>query len=641
MMPSDMRPGRLLALQGQAIRRFPVTYLACYLIFWLLHAWVEPSRSLIDELARDTVFEIGLGSLLSAGIAAMAFRLFLETLVFDQNSKVPAFFLQKNGRLSPVLLHLPALLFLGLCLVMFSMTGSQVEREIQTLFLVPMAALLFVAAVLRPGSRSQALAAGIAPEDIPLFHWHCARHDGMALVFAGLVSFVTMLGLLAALAALDTLSLLGYGNPLYADITFFCAIILFPSLAMAGFLKLDAASPQQKSCSIIGHPDFFKIALWFRLGFSYLILPLALFYMAILYAYLVRMIVLQEWPENGVGLSIGVYLAFGFAVQMICFGLRETGPVWVRLYERFFPYAVLPLVITLLIASMERMAAYGVTELRYVLVLFVVWLGVASGFLIFRRPKLYVFPLSLALLLAVANIGSWSPWGAQGLSLSSQKQELRDLLDVISGQAHPDSTASLIERADEDQRERLRSLYRFFDARNALDHIQPIFAGYKIQSFTTELLMAFNDPSSLSVVSTPLFLHSVTEYDWQAHFHLSSLMHSKPHVQHDLQKQLGEISVKLEPKSRVLHIDGKTADQNILFDFTDLIKNPEDGYRERPAETMLFQKQAGGLHVRLWVESVHFRQVLQDNAWALENLKAHILFRFEEETRPAELENAL
>jgi len=620
-MTSDMRPGRVLALQGQAMRRFPVAYLAFCLLFVLSLFWIHDATSLVDE----DLFEIGLSGFVTAGMMAIASRLFLETTVAGKMPLVLSVFQRKDGTLSPMVAPLPGLFCLGLCLFFFAEASSESAREYQALFLIPAAILFLLAAFLRPGSASQTLAAGIAPEDLPLFHWQCARHDGLAFAFAFLLSFVTMLGLFAAIAALDKLSLFGNTDDLYASIALFCIILLFPALGMAGLLQLDQRLPREESCLTIGTPEFFKIALWFRLSFSYLIVPLALLYMVILYAYLGQMVVLQDWPKNGVGLFIGVYLAFGFAVLMTCFGLRETEPVWVRAYERFFPYAVLPLALTLLIASVVRMSAYGVTEPRYFLALFVIWLNVASVLLIFRRPKLYIFPLSLAGLLALASFG---PWGAQSLSLMSQKQELRHLLDAMATQTQDDQIA------------RLRSIQDFFETRHAFDQIESIFAAHTLSKTLTRPPVVFN---SFWVNAAPRSLHSIKDYDWQARFYLTNYLYSKAE---DGQKRFGALSMALEQKSTRLHISGKTADQQLVFDFADLVasvKDPKDTYRTLPSQKMTFEKQAGGFHVRLYVENAHYEWEQRSQRWVLGNLEGHLFFRFasEKDRRTDRLKNAL
>jgi len=360
--------------------------------------------------------------------------------------------------------------------------------------------------------------------------------------------------------------------------------------------------------------------------------------MVILYAYLGRMMILQEWPENGVGLIIGIYLAFGFAVQMTCFGLRETGPVWVRLYERFFPYAVLPLAATLLIASVLRMSAYGVTEPRYFLTLFVIWLSAACVLLIFRRPKLFMFPLSLAGLLVLASFG---PWGAQSLSLISQKQELRHLLDAIVAQAEADSTKGADSLGQDDQRKRLLNIRHFFEDRQAFDQIQPLFAARHLQDLMEEL-SASNKSFSLRVASAHLAFHSIKEYDWRGYVYLYNHIGADSS---DRQTKIRDLSMVMEPESTILRISGKTADQTLVLDFADVIARIPDkknSYHQFPSQQMTFDRQAGGLHVRLWVENADYRWHPK-KSWILVNLNGHILFRFESEKdmRTDRLKNAL
>jgi hypothetical protein len=160
---------------------------------------------------------------------------------------------------------------------------------------------------------------------------------------------------------------------------------------------------------------------------KFVLVPLLLVYTAILYAYAIKIVLAWELPKGTLGFMVVGYLLVGAATLLVGYPSREAGGPLVRLFWRYWVWlAALPVVL-LFIAVSRRIADYGLTEERYLMVLIGVWALVLAGIRIVRGGDfdLRLVPGVLALLLLAASFG---PGGTIGFSVMSQKSELASIL---------------------------------------------------------------------------------------------------------------------------------------------------------------------------------------------------------------------
>jgi len=231
-----------------------------------------------------------------------------------------------------------------------------------------------------------------------------------------LYTTVLYIGLALALLAINQLFKVNINGRLYTYIWFVLVGVFNTWFFLSGF-----PAGYESPAVIADYPRGLKIFTQFVL------LPILTVYLLILYAYLFRIIFTATWPYSWV-----VYLVLGFSVagilaMLLVWPLREDeNNKWISGYARFFYFALFPLIVMLFIAIFKRMGAYGITELRYFVLLLAMWLlFIVVYFLVSTRKSIRLVPLSLCV---AAFLVSFGPWGSAAVSLYSQQQRLKALL---------------------------------------------------------------------------------------------------------------------------------------------------------------------------------------------------------------------
>ena len=211
---------------------------------------------------------------------------------------------------------------------------------------------------------------------------------------------------------------------------------------------------------------------------QFVLLPLVVLYLLILYAYLLRIVVQWELPEGWVSLLILALAVAGIFALLLIHPLRHNPEnTWVRTFARWFYRALFPLLGLLAVAIGTRIRAYGITEERYFVLLLAAWLLGMAGYFLWRRGQGIIWiPATLAVLAFASAAG---PWGAFAVAERSQLGQLRALAAQYNllRNGHFDGAAARVPNLPRPVRGRLASLFGFFTRRDALASLQPQFAG--------------------------------------------------------------------------------------------------------------------------------------------------------------------
>ncbi len=246
--------------------------------------------------------------------------------------------------------------------------------------------------------------------------WHFNWQFFLRVVMAGVYAGVLFTGFALALAALDNLFGVTIPGKRYPELWVAIVGLFAPWFTLAG-------TPDARPGVATDHPypRGMKVFALYILG------PIVLVYLVILYAYLIKVLIAWDWPKGWVS-----GLIFGFAgcgvllVVLLKPLIEKEGMVWIRRAILWFHIVLAPLLVMLFLAIGRRVSEYGITEPRYIALTMAAWLGIiVLYFLLSRKNSLRFIPLSLCLMAFGISFG---PWGLFAVSESSQRARLETLL---------------------------------------------------------------------------------------------------------------------------------------------------------------------------------------------------------------------
>jgi len=165
----------------------------------------------------------------------------------------------------------------------------------------------------------------------------------------------------------------------------------------------------------------------FRILVQYILVPLVVLYLSILYIYLAKILFTFDLPKGNVSIWILVFCTLGILTILLAEPFRNVESNWVGKLTKIFYWLMLPLLVTLWIAIYTRVLAYGVTESRALVLYLAIWLTFISlynGF--YKKKSLLAFPISLFIITFLYQWGG--PLSAHSISFKSQSKRTEEIM---------------------------------------------------------------------------------------------------------------------------------------------------------------------------------------------------------------------
>jgi len=231
-----------------------------------------------------------------------------------------------------------------------------------------------------------------------------------------LYSLVLYLGLILALYAIHTLFNIEIHDELYFEIFIFI-IGIFNTWFFVSGIPVDLESLENQKT----YPKGLKVFT------QYLLLPLLILYLLILYVYGFKIILNWDWPNGIVSYLISGVSTLGILAFLLIYPFSNSKEnSWIKQFSKAYYYILFPLIIILFFAIGMRINAYGITINRYLIILLGTWLTIVCTYFSIGKTNIKFIPKTLALLLALMSFG---PWGMFSVSENSQVSRLKDLLE--------------------------------------------------------------------------------------------------------------------------------------------------------------------------------------------------------------------
>lgn len=292
--------------------------------------------------------------------------------------------------------------------------------------------------------------------------WQYNKSLFLRALATALYTGVLFAGLCLAMVAIEKLFGADIPGEAYEDLGFVMVGIFNTWFFLAGVPREFEALQEDRS-----YPNGLKVFT------QYVLLPLVVIYLVILYLYAGKIVLEWEWPIGWVSSMIFGFSVAGILSLLLLYPIRDNeGNTWISRFYSLFYYALLPLTAVLFLAIWWRVSDYGITEERYYALALAVWLAAISVYMLLTRGNnIRAIPLSLAVLGFLSVFG---PWGAFQVSAESQAAQLRQ---VLQGENLLENgvVARKLSGERPDAVTRINSIINYLDDRGRLDLVAPMF----------------------------------------------------------------------------------------------------------------------------------------------------------------------
>lgn len=252
--------------------------------------------------------------------------------------------------------------------------------------------------------------------------WEFNKQLFLRILTSGLYSVVLYAGLALAFLAVDQLFKVEFDSKIYGYLFFIIAGIFNTIFFLNGVPETNNKEFPLQLVYPKGLKNFTQFVL----------LPLISIYLVILICYEAKILITLSLPVGWVS-----YLVLAFAIVGILSFLlvhpiaNENGNLWMRTFNRWFYFLLIPLLVLLFWAILYRINLYGFTHERYYVLLLSIWLVIVVGyFLISKHPKIKFIPISMCLAGLFSIVG---PQSADSVSKYSQLSRFESLLQKADG----------------------------------------------------------------------------------------------------------------------------------------------------------------------------------------------------------------
>lgn len=235
--------------------------------------------------------------------------------------------------------------------------------------------------------------------------WNFQFHVLKAGLVAGVASVVLMLGVFAILGALDYLLNIRLYADQYSDVGTVIWSFIFPALILNGV-------PEEFEQSVDANANRWLIGL-----LSYVVVPVLIAYALILHVYGIKILWTQVLPKGLIAYLVGVFSFAGIATYILSAPWVFSSRI-IQLYRRWFGLGMLFPLGLMALAVYERVVTYGLTSLRYVLM--VLWLiyAISVVLMILRSTSLSQYFFTMVSIVSFLMVGG--PLSVHNLPVQQQ-----------------------------------------------------------------------------------------------------------------------------------------------------------------------------------------------------------------------------
>ncbi len=293
-----------------------------------------------------------------------------------------------------------------------------------------------------------------------LAFWQYNRIMFLSLAVTIFYGLFIQIGLSIALASVDFLFNVEINSKRYMELWIIVVGIFSTMFFLSRIPKNTLELPEE---------DFYPREL--RMFSQYVLVPLVAVYFLILYAYVAKVLITWDWPKGMLAYMILGFSFLGVLTYVSLYPLREKVE-WIKKAGQIFYFILIPQIVMLFWTLWFRISQYGITEKRYLVFVFGLWLlGIGIYFLLNRKKDIRIIPITVFILALSCSFG---PWGAFAVSQRNQTGRLKRLLiksNILINRKIKKSEKKVLF----DDRKEISAIIRYLIEAHGVDSIQPWF----------------------------------------------------------------------------------------------------------------------------------------------------------------------
>ncbi len=246
--------------------------------------------------------------------------------------------------------------------------------------------------------------------------WYFNYQLTAGLCFALLSAFILCAGLSLVLKSIDYLFEIHINHKFFFDIWLLGICFFTPTYFLANVpTQFDY---ERSNCEFPRGVHFIQ---------NYILTPLSLVYMVVLYAYLIKITFQWELPRGNLGKMISIFGVIGIYTHLSLYPVYDRSSSLLNwFYRHFYKMMIIPLGL-LMLAISTRIMAYGLTDARYFVIICIVWFSLLI-FSYFQKGIKFQLRNVPLILSALAILSSFGFWGINPLPTESQFSRLEAIL---------------------------------------------------------------------------------------------------------------------------------------------------------------------------------------------------------------------
>lgn len=290
--------------------------------------------------------------------------------------------------------------------------------------------------------------------------WNFSINTIQQAGLAFLYGFILFLGLSLAVLGVNTLFGTAIEDKIYGNLASVCLALFSPL-----YLMSNIPVGENKFEFSIYHPKVLK-----TLSIN-IFIPILFIYAVILYAYLIKIVVIWELPNGWVSWLVSALALGGLFVTTITYPIREQENNKILSFiERRMGYIILPLLALMSLGIFRRIGDYGMTINRGYILLLNIWFYGIYIYLIISKSKHIKWILTSMMVIAISS--SINLFGVASYTRQSLVEEISTLFEKPMS---ADEARAALDTMSNKDKDRLKSTLLYLHKHFGHQSVQPFF----------------------------------------------------------------------------------------------------------------------------------------------------------------------